>query len=138
MSSLSFVPWEQFSCRSPSSPENVCLCEVPLHPLGQEHLSAVEPISVSSAAAEPFQGKFIGAGAAAVGMAGSGAGIGTVFGNFIIGHVRNLSLKQQLFCAILDFALWRPWGSFAWWWPFSSSSLWEGAVSPSFSRVSSA
>ena len=50
--------------------------------------------------------KFIGAGAATVGVAGSGAGIGTVFGTLIIGYARNLSLKQQLFSyAILGFAL---------------------------------
>lgn len=50
--------------------------------------------------------KFIGAGAATVGIAGSGAGIGTVFGSLIIGYARNPSLKQQLFTyAILGFAL---------------------------------
>ncbi|XP_035559269.1 ATP synthase F(0) complex subunit C2, mitochondrial-like [Canis lupus familiaris] len=50
--------------------------------------------------------KFIGAGAATVGVAGSGARIGTVFGSLIIGYARNLSLKQQLFShAILGFAL---------------------------------
>nr|XP_035109876.1 ATP synthase F(0) complex subunit C1, mitochondrial-like [Callithrix jacchus] len=50
--------------------------------------------------------KFIGAGAATVGVAGSGAGIGTVFGSLIIGYARNPSLKQRLFsCAILSFAL---------------------------------
>uniref|UniRef100_A0A2K5RNS0 ATP synthase lipid-binding protein n=1 Tax=Cebus imitator TaxID=2715852 RepID=A0A2K5RNS0_CEBIM len=44
--------------------------------------------------------KFIGAGAATVGAAGSGAGIGTVFGSL------EPSLKQQLFSyAILGFAL---------------------------------
>ena len=32
--------------------------------------------------------KFIGAGAATVGVAGSGAGIGSVFGSLIIGHAR--------------------------------------------------
>merc|ERR1711923_614940 len=48
--------------------------------------------------------KFIGAGA--VGVAGSGAGIGSVFGSLIIGYARNPSLKQQLFSyAILGFAL---------------------------------
>merc|ERR1712168_1652130 len=41
--------------------------------------------------------KFIGAGAATVGVAGSGAGIGTVFGSLIIGYARNPSLKPQLF-----------------------------------------
>lgn len=50
--------------------------------------------------------KYIGAGAATVGVAGSGAGIGTVFGSLIIGYARNPSLKQQLFSyAILGFAL---------------------------------
>ncbi|XP_033612282.1 ATP synthase F(0) complex subunit C3, mitochondrial isoform X2 [Fukomys damarensis] len=45
-------------------------------------------------------------GAATVGVAGSGAGIGTVFGSLIIGYARNPSLKQQLFSyAILGFAL---------------------------------
>merc|ERR1712168_161010 len=50
--------------------------------------------------------KFIVAGAATVGVAGSGAGIGSVFGSLIIGYARNPSLKQQLFSyAILGFAL---------------------------------
>ncbi|XP_006881025.1 PREDICTED: ATP synthase F(0) complex subunit C2, mitochondrial-like [Elephantulus edwardii] len=50
--------------------------------------------------------KFIGAGAATVGVAGSGAGMGTVFGSLIIAYARNPSLKQQLFSyAILGFAL---------------------------------
>uniref|UniRef100_A0A8C6W2Y0 ATP synthase lipid-binding protein n=1 Tax=Nannospalax galili TaxID=1026970 RepID=A0A8C6W2Y0_NANGA len=50
--------------------------------------------------------KFIGAGAATIGVAGSGAGIGTVFGSLIIGYARNPSLKQQLFSYdILGFAL---------------------------------
>ncbi|KAM8936423.1 ATP synthase F(0) complex subunit C3, mitochondrial-like [Lycaon pictus] len=50
--------------------------------------------------------KFIGAGAATVGVAGSGAGIGTVFGSFITGYARNPLLKQQQFSyAILGFAL---------------------------------
>merc|ERR1712002_223826 len=50
--------------------------------------------------------KFIGTGAATAGVAGSGAGIGSVFGSLIIGYARNPSLKQQLFSyAILGFAL---------------------------------
>merc|ERR1712106_389440 len=50
--------------------------------------------------------KSIGAGAATVGVAGSGAGIGSVFSSLIIGYARNPSLKQQLFSyAILGFAL---------------------------------
>uniref|UniRef100_A0A1A9ZNZ8 ATPase protein 9 n=1 Tax=Glossina pallidipes TaxID=7398 RepID=A0A1A9ZNZ8_GLOPL len=50
--------------------------------------------------------KFIGADAATVGVAGSGAGMGTVFGSLIIGYARNPSLKQSLFpYAILGFVL---------------------------------
>lgn len=41
--------------------------------------------------------KLIGAGLATIGVAGSGAGIGTVFGSLVVGYARNPSLKQQLF-----------------------------------------
>uniref|UniRef100_A0A4X2KVT3 ATP synthase lipid-binding protein n=1 Tax=Vombatus ursinus TaxID=29139 RepID=A0A4X2KVT3_VOMUR len=48
--------------------------------------------------------KFIGAGV--VSVAGSVAGIRTVFGSLIIGYARNPSLKQQVFSyAVLGFAL---------------------------------
>lgn len=58
--------------------------------------------------------KFIGAGAATVGVAGSGAGIGSIFGSLIIGYARNPSLKQQLFTyAILGFALSEAMGLFS-------------------------
>ena len=50
--------------------------------------------------------KFIGSGVANIVAAGSGAGIGTVFGSLIIEYARNPSLKQQLFTyAIMGFAL---------------------------------
>jgi len=50
--------------------------------------------------------KYIGAGAATVGVAGSGAGIGNVFGSLVIAYARNPSLKASLFqYAILGFAL---------------------------------
>lgn len=50
--------------------------------------------------------KFVGAGAATVGAGGSGAGIGSVFGSFMIAYSRNPSLKNQLFTyCILGFAL---------------------------------
>nr|ABQ11843.1 ATP synthase F0 subunit 9 [Sympagella nux] len=50
--------------------------------------------------------KIIGAGTATIGVAGSGAGIGTVFGNLMIAYARNPELKQQLFTyAILGFAI---------------------------------
>merc|ERR1711892_417963 len=81
----------------------------------QVAMSAIARLSVSQARAlqtTPANNdidsaaKFIGAGAATVGVAGSGAGIGSVFGSLIIGYARNPSLKQQLFSyAILGFAL---------------------------------
>jgi len=68
--------------------------------LAREFGTSIAARDIESAA------KFIGAGAATVGAAGSGAGIGTVFGSLIIGYARNPSLKQQLFSyAILGFAL---------------------------------
>merc|ERR1712174_43162 len=68
---------------------------------------AARPLSVSACNRDiDTAAKFIGAGAATVGVAGSGAGIGTVFGSLIIGYARNPSLKGQLFSyAILGFAL---------------------------------
>jgi F-type H+-transporting ATPase subunit c len=51
-------------------------------------------------------GKLIGAGAATIGVAGSGVGIGIVFAALINAYSRNPSLKAQLFSyAILGFAL---------------------------------
>ena len=38
--------------------------------------------------------KFIGAGAATVGVAGSGAGIGSVFGSLIIGYARYVMFER--------------------------------------------
>ncbi|KAK9496760.1 hypothetical protein O3M35_013041 [Rhynocoris fuscipes] len=50
--------------------------------------------------------KYIGAGTATVGVAGSGIGVGIVFGCLMLGYARNPSLKQQLFSyAVLGFAL---------------------------------
>nr|YP_009658869.1 ATP synthase F0 subunit 9 [Dumortiera hirsuta]QCP68501.1 ATP synthase F0 subunit 9 [Dumortiera hirsuta]QIA59634.1 ATP synthase F0 subunit 9 [Dumortiera hirsuta] len=50
--------------------------------------------------------KLIGAGAATIGLAGAGVGIGIVFGSLIISVARNPSLAKQLFgYAILGFAL---------------------------------
>jgi len=67
----------------------------------------IRSLQTSSAVRDIDQAaKYIGAGAATVGVAGSGAGIGSVFGNLVIGYARNPSLKQQLFSyAILGFAL---------------------------------
>lgn len=50
--------------------------------------------------------KLIGGGAATIGVAGSGAGIGTVFGSFIVGMSRNPSLEAKRFrYTIMGFAL---------------------------------
>ncbi|CAN8202424.1 unnamed protein product [Coccothraustes coccothraustes] len=82
-----------------SRPEESAQVSLPAQPRRQFRSSALSR-DIDTAA------KFIGAGAATVGVAGSGAGIGTVFGSLIIGYARNPSLKQQLFSyAILGFAL---------------------------------
>jgi F-type H+-transporting ATPase subunit c len=48
----------------------------------------------------------IGGGLATIGLAGAGAGIGTVFGSLILGISRNPSLRAELFrVAVLGFAL---------------------------------
>ena len=50
--------------------------------------------------------KLIGAGLATISLAGSGVGIGIVFGCLVVGLARNPSLNKQLFTyAILGFAL---------------------------------
>merc|ERR1739848_390448 len=91
---------EQVKCPSP--------CWLPDFPLSQNWLPASlsAPCLFRSKTATLTPPKFIGAGVATVGVAGSGAGIGTVFGSLIIGYARNPSLKAQLFSyAILGFAL---------------------------------
>lgn len=50
--------------------------------------------------------KLVGAGMAAISLAGSGVGIGVVFGSLLVSLARNSSLNKQLFgYAILGFAL---------------------------------
>jgi F-type H+-transporting ATPase subunit c len=50
--------------------------------------------------------KLIGAGSATIGLAGAGAGIGTIFGNLVLAVSRNPNEKDELFrLAILGFAL---------------------------------
>ncbi|KAK8719768.1 hypothetical protein OTU49_013789 [Cherax quadricarinatus] len=79
---------------------NTVACPMAVGPLIRSFQTTTTSRDIDSAA------KFIGAGAATVGAAGSGAGIGSVFGSLIIGYARNPSLKQQLFSyAILGFAL---------------------------------
>jgi F-type H+-transporting ATPase subunit c len=58
--------------------------------------------------------KNIGGGLAAIGLAGAGVGIGSVFAALIIGTSRNPALRQSLFTyAILGFALSEATGLFA-------------------------
>ncbi|CAF3959348.1 unnamed protein product [Rotaria magnacalcarata] len=72
----------------------------------QQHLpsmiipSAAQPRSIATTPIRrdiDSAAKYIGAGAATVGVAGAGAGIGTVFGSLVVAYARNPSLKQQLF-----------------------------------------
>lgn len=50
--------------------------------------------------------KLVGAGLATISLAGSGVGIGVVFGSLLVSLSRNPALDKQLFAyAILGFAL---------------------------------
>ncbi len=51
-------------------------------------------------------GQLIGAGLATISLAGSGVGIGIVFGSLVLGTARNPGIAKQLFnYTILGFAL---------------------------------
>lgn len=76
-----------------------CTCSSLFSSCPPTPLQALLPLSQSVVLSRSFQtsavsrdidtaAKFIGAGAATVGVAGSGAGIGTVFGSLIIGYAR--------------------------------------------------
>jgi len=68
----------------------------------------------STAMAIVTAAKIHGAGAAAIGLAGAGVGIGTVFGALINGVARNPALRGQLFTyAVLGFAFAEATGLFA-------------------------
>ena len=172
---LSSLHWEQLSCHSPSSSENVCLPKVSLRPFLVRSTSQLLSQSRSAVLLKPletltdgalaawqshtprphvfpaanqrhFKGqdtaaKCTGAGAATVGVAGSRAGTGTAFGSLIIGYARSPSLNSSSPTPFWALPSRRPWDSFAWWWPFSSSFPCDRAVSTShrsFSSVSSA
>ena len=45
--------------------------------------------------------KFIGAGIAAIGMAGAAMGVGNIFGNFLSGALRNPSAAQSQFSNLI-------------------------------------
>ncbi len=58
------------------------------------------------AEAAALLGKYIGAGLAAVALAGAGVGIGNIFGNYLSGALRNPAAAQQQFPnLLLGFAL---------------------------------
>jgi F-type H+-transporting ATPase subunit c len=79
---------------------------------GQSRGIVTETITVGAAILGA--GKLIGAGAAATGLIGAGAGIGTVFGSLITGVARNPALRAQLFAyAILGLAFAEATGLFA-------------------------
>lgn len=63
---------------------------------------------------EPEAAKLIGAGLAAIGIGGAGIGIGTIFGNFLSGALRNPSAAGGQFTnLLLGFALTEATGLFA-------------------------
>ena len=75
---------------------------------------AVRPFSSELAEALVIAGGNVGTGMATIGLAGAGAGIGTVFGALITGVARNPSMRGQLFAyAILGFAFAEATGLFA-------------------------
>ncbi|KAL8858776.1 MAG: hypothetical protein Q9178_004693 [Gyalolechia marmorata] len=75
---------------------------------------AFRPYSSELANALVEAGQQVGTGLATIGLAGAGAGIGTVFGSLITGVARNPSLRGQLFSyAILGFAFAEATGLFA-------------------------
>ncbi|KAL8789418.1 MAG: hypothetical protein Q9213_001175 [Squamulea squamosa] len=75
---------------------------------------AFRPYSSELANALVEAGQQVGTGLATIGLAGAGAGIGTVFGSLITGVARNPSLRGQLFnYAILGFAFAEATGLFA-------------------------
>ncbi|KAI4243210.1 MAG: hypothetical protein L6R40_003578 [Gallowayella cf. fulva] len=75
---------------------------------------AFRPYSSELANALVEAGGQVGTGLATIGLAGAGAGIGTVFGALITGVARNPSMRGQLFSyAILGFAFAEATGLFA-------------------------
>lgn len=82
--------------------------------LGRNIIQSRGVVAESTAAAVIAAAKIQGAGMATVGLAGAGAGIGSVFGGFIQAYARNPSLRGPLFqYAILGFAMAEATGLFA-------------------------
>ncbi|XP_048784538.1 LOW QUALITY PROTEIN: ATP synthase F(0) complex subunit C1, mitochondrial-like [Lagopus muta] len=105
-----FVTVPALVWRSPRvlcQPLSASLLSIPNARMEQVHPSARRTIVTSVARRDiDTAAKFIGAGAATVGVAGSRGRHRHRLGSLIIGYARNPSLKQQLFSyAILGFAL---------------------------------
>ncbi len=63
---------------------------------------------------DPIAAKYIGAGIACLGMGLAGVGVGTIFGNFLSGALRNPSASQGQFTnLLLGFALTEALGIFS-------------------------
>uniref|UniRef100_A0A8C0GHW3 ATP synthase lipid-binding protein n=1 Tax=Chelonoidis abingdonii TaxID=106734 RepID=A0A8C0GHW3_CHEAB len=81
-----------------------------VQPSGVSHLQLAHQELQTSTVSRDIDtaAKFIGAGAATVEVAGSGAGIGTVFGSLIIGYAIlgfALSEAMGLFCLMVPFLI---------------------------------
>ena len=50
---------------------------------------------------DPEAAKYIGAGIAAIGMAGAAIGVGNIFGSFLSGALRNPSASQSQFSNLI-------------------------------------
>jgi F-type H+-transporting ATPase subunit c len=50
---------------------------------------------------DPVAAKYIGAGIAAIGMAGAAMGVGNIFGSFLSGALRNPSAAQSQFSNLI-------------------------------------
>jgi len=50
---------------------------------------------------DPTSAKMIGAGIACIGMGGAGVGVGTIFGHFLAGALRNPSAAQGQFANLI-------------------------------------
>jgi F-type H+-transporting ATPase subunit c len=50
---------------------------------------------------DPIAAKYIGAGIACLGMAGAGIGVGTIFGNYLAGALRNPSAADGQFTNLM-------------------------------------
>ena len=62
---------------------------------------------------EPEAAKLIGAGIACIALAGAGIGIGTIFGNYLSGALRNPSAAQSQFPNLLFYLFFKKFINYA-------------------------